>query len=177
MKKIRMVLFFIALYLLIYFLQVNFFSWFNINGVQPNLFVIFVLFIGLYTNEKYGQILGFFIGLFTDFLFSNSVGISAVLFTFIGYIGERLQKRFPKNSKITLIIMSGIVTATYEILRVCYRYMFFSSQLEFFPFVKALLIELVFNSLLVIIFYPVISKCGMIVDDTFNRNDTVTKYF
>ena len=177
MRKAKIILFFIIAYFLIYFLQANFFSWFNIRGVQPNLFVVLVLFIGLNTNSKVGQIMGFIIGLFTDFLFSDSIGISAVLFMLIGYSGEILQKRFPKNSKITLIIMSSITTGIYELLRVCYRYMFFSSQMGFVQFITTVVIELLFNALLIIILYPIINKSAIVVDDTFNGNDTITKYF
>ena len=71
MRKAKIILFFIIAYFLIYFLQANFFSWFNIRGVQPNLFVVLVLFIGLNTNSKVGQIMGFIIGLFTDFCISK----------------------------------------------------------------------------------------------------------
>ncbi len=177
MRKAKIILFFIIAYFLIYFLQANFFSWFNIRGVQPNLFVVLVLFIGLNTNSKVGQIMGFIIGLFTDFLFSDSIGISAVLFMLIVYSGEILHKRFPKNSKITLIIMSSITTGIYELLRVCYRYMFFSSQMGFVQFITTVAIELLFNALLIIILYPIINKSAIVVDDTFNGNDTITKYF
>ena len=177
MKRARIIIGLVIVFFLICFLQANLFSWFNIRGVMPNLFVVLVLFIGLNTNSKVGQIMGFLIGLFTDFLFSDSVGISAVLFTLVGYSGEILQKRFPKNSKITLIIMSSITTGIYELIRVCYRFLFFSSQIGFVAFITTLAIELLFNALLIIIFYPIINRCGIMIDDTFNGNDTVTKYF
>lgn len=177
MKKARVILYFIIVYFLIYFLQTNFFSWFTIRGVQPNLFVVWILIIGLNTNSKVGQIVGFIIGLYTDFLYSNAIGISAILFMLIGYSGEFLQKRFPKNSKITLIIMSSITTGGYELLRVCYRYMFYSSHIAFIQFVTTLSIELLFNAILIIILYPIINKIGIIADDTFNGNDAITKYF
>lgn len=177
MKRARIILYFVIAYFLIYFLQTNFFSWFTIRGVQPNLFVFLILLIGLNTNSRVGQVVGFIIGLFTDFLYSNSIGISAILFMLIGYSGEFLQKRFPKNSKITLIIMSSITTGVYELLRVCYRYMFYSSHMGFIQFIITLSIELLFNALLIIILYPIINKFGIFVDDTFNGNDTITKYF
>lgn len=177
MKRARIIGCLVIVYFLICFLQTNLFSWFNIKGVQPNLFVILVLFIGLNTNSKVGQFMGFVIGLFTDFLFSESIGISAALFMFAGYSSEILQKRFPKNSKITLIIMSSITTAIYELIRVCYRFLFFSSYIEFVAFVTTLAIELLFNALLIIILYPIINKSGIMIDDIFNGNDTVTKYF
>ena len=51
---------------LIYFLQSNFFTWCNIAGIMPNLFVILVLFIGLFANKIVGGIYGIVIGFFLD---------------------------------------------------------------------------------------------------------------
>lgn len=177
MKRAKVFIILVVIYFVIYFLQVNFFNWFNINGVQPNLFVVLVLFVGIFSNAKVGQIFGFATGLYTDFLFSNSIGISAVLYTLIGYSGYFLQKRFPKDSKITIIIMSSITTAIYEIIRVIYRYMFFSSTIGFVAFIYTLAIELVFNALLITILYPLIHKVGLLIDEAFNSNETITKYF
>ncbi len=177
MKKVKVIIILVAIYFLIYFLQVNFFNWFNINGVQPNLFVVLVLFVGIFSNERVGQIFGFLTGLYTDFLFSNSIGISAVLYTLIGFSGNTLQKRFPKDNKITIIIMSSITTAIYEIIRVLYRFLFFSSKMDIIAFFYTLAIELAFNALLIIILYPLIHKLGFITNDAFNNNETITKYF
>ena len=58
-----------------------------------------------------------------------------------------------------------------------YRYMFFSSHIGFVQFIITLSIELLFNALLIIIFYPIIHRFAVTVDDTFNGNDTITKYF
>lgn len=114
MKKFGVILSLVGIYFVIYFMQVNFFNWFNINGIQPNLFVLLVLFIGIFINGKVGAIFGFFAGLYTDFLFSNHIGISAVIYTFIGYSGTILENRFSRDSKITILLMSAIVVAIYE---------------------------------------------------------------
>lgn len=177
MKRAKIFIFLVMIYFVIYFLQVNFFNWFNIKGVQPNLFVVLVLFVGIFSNARVGQVFGFITGLYTDFLFSNSIGISAVLFALIGYSGDFLQKRFPRDSKITIMIMSSITTAVYEIIRVIYRYMFFSSTVGFVTFIYTLAIELVFNALLITILYPLIHKVGLLMDEAFGANETITKYF
>lgn len=52
MKKTLTIIVLCIVFILIYFLQLNFFNWFTIAGVKPNLFVILVLFIGLYTGRK-----------------------------------------------------------------------------------------------------------------------------
>ena len=67
MKKLVINLFLILTIFIIYFLQSNFFNWFNIAGVMPNVFIIFVLFIGLFTNKNVGTIYGVVIGLILDF--------------------------------------------------------------------------------------------------------------
>ena len=107
MRRARIVFGIVIVFFLICFLQANLFSWFNIRGVKPNLFVVLALFIGLNTNSKVGQIMGFILGLFTDFIFSESVGISAVLFMLVGFSGEFLQKRFPKNAKLCYAIKAN----------------------------------------------------------------------
>jgi len=53
MKKILVVTFFFIVFLAMYLLQTNFFSWYNIAGIKPNLFIIFTLYIGLYLGKNF----------------------------------------------------------------------------------------------------------------------------
>ena len=52
MKKTITIICLILSFFVIYFLQANFFTWFNIAGIMPNLYVILVLFIGLFMKRK-----------------------------------------------------------------------------------------------------------------------------
>ena len=58
MKKTIIFTVLFLIFMLIYFLQMNFFSWFTIAGVMPNLFVIFILIIGLFTGRAIGVTTG-----------------------------------------------------------------------------------------------------------------------
>jgi len=49
-------------FLVIYFLQANFFSWYNIAGIKPNLFIILIMFIGLFLGRTCGFSLGIVFG-------------------------------------------------------------------------------------------------------------------
>ena len=40
------IFFLVLIFLMIYILQANFFTWFNMAGIMPNLFVIFIMMIG-----------------------------------------------------------------------------------------------------------------------------------
>ena len=177
MKKFGVIISIIAIYFFTYFLQVNFFNWFTIDGVSPNLFILLVLLIGMFVNSKVGAILGFFLGLYTDFLFSNSIGISAILFAILGFCGEFLEKRFSRDSKLTIVLISSIATLFYEILFFIVRIVIYSANINIISFVYTLGIEIIYNAFLVIILYPLIHKFGLYVESVFKNNKIPTRYF
>lgn len=175
MRKVLSVLAFIAGFYVIYFLQLNFFSWFDIANVKPNLFVVLILFIGLFANKKVAAFFGFFMGIYLDVLTSKQVGISAIMFAFIGYICGFLDKSFSKESKITIILMVLGSTLIYEIVVFAYISIVNSIPLDLLGFLRILCIELIFNALLTIILDPVIKKCGAILERIF-KNKISTSY-
>ena len=73
MKKALTIIILCIVFLIIYFLQINLFSWFTIAGVKPNLFIIFTLFIGLYAGRRYGAIFGAIFGFLIELLGSNII--------------------------------------------------------------------------------------------------------
>ena len=79
MKKTLAIVFLILTFFIIYFLQSNFFIWFNIAGIMPNIYVILVLFIGLFVKRKAGLICGLGFGLYLDIVLGKTVGISALV--------------------------------------------------------------------------------------------------
>lgn len=81
MKKAITIIILCLVFIIIYFMQLNFFSHFTIWNVMPNLFIIFILFIGLYAGIKMGTAFGVIYGIMIDFLgnsvirrVSNSIG-------------------------------------------------------------------------------------------------------
>ncbi len=84
MKKVLVIIELFIIFLILYFLQSNFFSWYNILGISPNLFVILILFIGLFMGKAYGFILGIIFGIILDFFIGTKIGISAVVMGITG---------------------------------------------------------------------------------------------
>ena len=105
MKKIIINISLIILSIIIYLLQENFFSWFTINGVMPNLFIIYVLFIGLFSKKTMGTIYGIVIGLIIDYLVETKIGINAFLLGLVGLLSSIIDKNFSKDSRITIMLM------------------------------------------------------------------------
>lgn len=177
MKKALIIVAIFIIYFIIYFLQVNLFSWFTIAGIKPNLFVLLVLFVGIFLGAKVGAILGFVIGLYTDFLFSGNIGVSAILFGIVGVAGYCLERRFSRDSKITIIIMGSIVTALYEVISYILMVSFYSGEVDLLKFLYILTVEIVYNAMLLIIFYPLVQKYGSFAEDVYKNNNMLPKYF
>ena len=122
MKKAGIIALIILAFFIIYFLQADFFSWFNIFGIMPNLFVILILFVGLFAGKKIGLILGLIFGILIDLLIGKSIGISGILLGAIGLIAEYCDKNFSKDSKLTIILMVIISTFIYDVKEVVKKY-------------------------------------------------------
>ena len=85
----------------------------------------------------------------------------------IGFLGGYLEKNLSKDSKITIILLVISATAGYEIFSYLYRGIVLSSNIEMFIFIKKLLVEVLFNTLITIIIYPLIQKFGYKMEDIF----------
>ena len=177
MKKLVINIVLILVALIIYYLQSNFFTWFNISGVMPNLFVIFVLFVGLFASRTVGTIYGVAIGLFLDLLLGLQVGINAVTLGLIGFLAGVFDKNFSKDSRMTIMIMVLGSTFLAEELNYLLNYMFLSINVEIVNFIIILVIEIVYNLILTIILYPLIQKAGYYIENEYKGNKILTRYF
>ena len=92
MRKFKVILILLLTFFIIYFLQLNFFSWFNIGGIMPNLIIVLTLFIGLFIGNKTGAIFGIIFGIIIDLNLGKTIGITSVLLAIIGLLGEYMDK-------------------------------------------------------------------------------------
>ena len=175
-KTLSILLSFI-LFLILYFLQANFFSWFTIAGVKPNVLVVFVLCTGLFGGRTIGSLLGMVYGVLLDTWIGQKIGISGILLGIIGFTGGYLDKSFSKDSKLTIILMSVVATLGYEFLQYIIRVISNNMNLELIAFLKIIAIEIIYNGILVIILYPIIQKWGYFLEEQFKGKKILTRYF
>ena len=177
MKKFLINLILIIIGFVIYFLQSNFFGWFSIAGVKPNLFVVYVLFIGLFGNKSMGIIYGAGVGIFLDLIFKEKVGQNLLGLALIGIIATIFDKNFSKDSRITMMFMVFGSTVIFEVASYFINYIIYSINVELVNFVKILAIEVVYNILITIIIYPLIQKFGYYIENEYKCNRILTRYF
>ena len=144
---------------------------------MPNLFVILVFYIGLFSGRSMGLTYGIIFGIILDLLIGENVGMTAIMLAIIGIIGGVLDKNFSKDSRITIMLMVIGSTIIYELGMYILRYAFLNSSIEMISFLKILIAEVVFNILITIILYPLIQKTGHIIENEYKGSKILTRYF
>lgn len=177
MKKFVINIVLILIIFVIYFLQSNFFNWFTISGVMPNLFVVFVLFVGLFANKMMGTIYGMVLGLILDVLFRQKIGVSFIALGLVGFLATIFDKNFSKDSRMTIMVMVAGLTFLYEVIVYFANVIIYSTNIEILSFSKILIIEIIFNLFITIIIYPLIQKFGYYIENELKGNKILTKYF
>lgn len=105
MRKLLGVLAIFLSFLIIYFIQANFFSWFNIAGIKPNLFLILAVVLGIFLGKYYGFGIGAIIGIFLDIFISQKIGINAIALSICGLLSGEFTRITTEKSRIAIILI------------------------------------------------------------------------
>ena len=177
LKKFCINLSLILIGFVIYFLQSNFFNWFSIGGIKPNLFIIYILFIGLFGTRSMSVIYASALGIFLDLIFNSKIGVNLFGYVLIGVIGTIFNKNFSKDSRITIMFMVFGTTIIFEVITYFINYIIYSINVEILSFIKILVVEVIYNILVTIIMYPAIQKFGYYIENEYKGNKILTRYF
>lgn len=159
---------------LLYFFQVNIFPLIPINGVVPNLFIIFILVIGLFGNNFLAITLGIICGIFIDSIYSDVIGITPAMLCLIGFVATWFDSLWSKDEKISIIIMVILSTLIFEFGCYFIKSIVLNFDMEISIFLKILFWEELYNTLLTIIFFGLIKKLGYIMERKLKRNNMYT---
>ena len=177
MKKTIINISLVVIAYFLYFLQSNFFNWFTIAGVMPNLFVILVLFIGLFHGGTAGIVYGLAIGMVLDLVLGKQIGVNMIGLGIIGLLAALFDKNFSKDSRATIMFMVLGATIIFEVMVYVANGILYASNMELFNFVKILAVEVIYNLILTIIIYPLIQKFGYYIENEYKGNKILTRYF
>ena len=167
MKKVLIHIWLIVTFIIIYLLQTIFFTHFTIAGIMPNIFIILMLYIGLYMGRMMGIIYGISFGILMDMWMGRSFGLTSIGLALIGLLSGTFDKTLSKDSRMIVLIMGAICTILYEIIMYLLNYMF----------LKILLIEVIYNVLLIIILYPLMKLTGYEIENEIKGDRILTRYF
>ena len=95
----------------------------------------------------------------------------------IGYLGGYLEKNFSKDSRITIILMVIIATFLFETGKYIISIIMYKLPVEILPFLRLIIVEIIYNVILTIILYPLIKKFGYYLENVFRNKNILTRYF
>ena len=120
---------------------------------------------------------GIIFGIFIDIWIGKTLGITSIALALIGVISGILDKTFSKDSRLIVLIMGIICTIIYEIAVYIMQYIVIGINLEIFQFIKTLLIEVIYNIIIIIILYPLMKFTGYEIENEIKGDRILTRYF
>jgi len=177
MKKTFINIAIIISFIFIYLIQANFFTWFKIAGIMPNLLIILMLYIGLFMGRSPAITYGIIFGLLVDIFIGRKLGITSIMLAAIGVIADLFDKNFSKDNRITVMAMVAIITIIYEVGVYIISYAILNINIEISAFIKILLVEAIYNVILTIIIYPLMQLTGYDVEEEYKGSKILTRYF
>ncbi len=177
MKKLGISVLFFITFIIIYILQANLFPHLKIAGVMPNLFIILILWIGLFANATEAIIFGIIMGILLDLTYGKVIGITAIMLCVIGYLGAYFDKNFSKESKFKILLMVIGSTIIYELGYYILSVAIIGYDFEWLRFMRIVIFEVIYNVLITILLYPLIQNLGYKIDRNFKKNNILTRYF
>lgn len=86
-------------------------------------------------------------------------------------------KNLSKDSRMTIMLMSATTTFICEIISYIIQIVLFRLSFEIVAFIKIILLEVIYNVMIIIIIYPIIEKLGNLLEKVFTENKILTKYY
>jgi rod shape-determining protein MreD len=100
-----------ALSVALVFFQIGVVSEVPVFGVNADLSPLLVAFIGLLCGSMLGAVAGFAIGLLVDLTLLQTLGLTSLVFTMIGYWCGRLRELRDPQAALTPLLVGGAASA------------------------------------------------------------------
>lgn len=168
MQKVLKIICTIILFILSLTIQLFIFNNMNLFGVKPNLLLISVIVVGLYTSIYSSTIYSFFLGLIVDLLF-GSTGMFTISYTVIGLIIGLINDDYIKENYFSIIILTAISVILFEVIQYVQSMIIISEYISFFFLIKQLILSILLNVILVFILSVTFGKIIEHIDKKQNK--------
>ena len=93
----RRYIYLLLLNIVCFVLQTTVFRHLPLGGVVPNILIMITAASGLMYGRKLGMFSGFVGGLMIDAMFNSVIGLTILIYSFIGYVNGMLNKLYFKE--------------------------------------------------------------------------------
>ncbi len=137
-----------ALVLVLVFVQIGVISEVPVFGVSVDVSPLLVAFVGLLCGSTLGAVTGFAVGLLVDLLLVQTLGLSSLVFTVIGYWAGRLRELRDPQAALTPLLVGGAAVATATVGYSLFEFMLGVDAPVSLELLRQIVIEIVLDTLL-----------------------------
>lgn len=119
----RRYVYLLLLNIVCFVLQTTIFHRLHLGGVSPNLLIMVTAASGLMYGRKLGMFSGVVGGLLVDAMFNNVIGLSILIYAFVGYVNGMANKLYFKEDLYIPILSIAGSDAVYGVLYYVCRFM------------------------------------------------------
>ena len=131
----------------------------QIFGVQPNLFVIFVVCAAILSSSApESAIMGFVLGFLFDFLIGRTPGVSMLLLMYAGVLNGMLYKRILTGKYFGIITTVFVTSLLYSFLYYSMHFAMWGMGNFGYAFLRVMLVETVYNTIIAIPMFLLMRK-------------------
>lgn len=136
-----------------FILQSTIIPYLGILGVVPNTSIIIIVIISLLKGKRTGSITGLLMGLLQDLIFSPIIGVNGFIYFFTGYFVGMLESKLSKDSFLIPFIITIVATIGYHLFYALFMFFLGHNINLIVLFEETVIFEVVYNSLVSILFY------------------------
>ena len=168
MEKILKVIVTIFLFIISLAIQLFLFDNMSLFGVKPNMLLISIIVVSLYTNIYASTIYSFGLGFIVDLIFGGS-GMFTISYTIIGMLLGLISEDYMKENYLSTIVLTELSVIVFEVILYFDSMIISSSYISFFFLIKQLILSILLNVVLVFIMCFLFGKIIIHIDKKQNR--------
>lgn len=157
--KRRNIVFYLLWFIVLTLFQPTVVQWIEVLGVTPDFFLIFVISVALFKDKNEAFVCGLVFGFVFDMLVGRTIGVSALIYMYAGFITGTVKERIMSDGVIvyaTIMFITALLCQSmyYVGYRIAWGDLNFGTA-----FIGTVLPKSVYTAVASIILYRPISKC------------------
>jgi rod shape-determining protein MreD len=160
-----------ALAVAVVFFQIGVISEVPVFGVNVDISPLFVAFVGLLCGSTIGAVGGFAVGLLVDLALLQTLGVTSLIFTLIGYWCGRLRELRDPQAALTPLLVGASATAVSLIGYSLMEFMLGVDAPVSFELVRQIVLGVVVNTIVALPMWALVRRVleGALPDDPRRR--------
>lgn len=163
MRKVVKTIITILLFIISILLQLFVFNNITLFGFKPNMLIISVILVGMYTNIYSTAFYALLLGFTTDLLFGTS-GFYTVIYSILGVVIGYVSDNYMKENIFSAIILTAGGITILEIIEYIRAMAISANYIGFMHFVGDLLVSVLLNVAIASVFAFVLGKINALLE-------------